>query len=60
MKHLKLYEQFDFEDLSDEDLFGEIVPNKGPYDDILIFGKDGPEFKAGDRVKMRVNELPLH
>jgi len=49
MIFLKLYEQFDFEDLSDEEIFGK-ESNKGPYDDTLIFGKNGPEFKAGDRV----------
>jgi len=35
MKHLKLYEQFDFEDLSDEELFGKKTePDIG--DKILI------------------------
>jgi len=49
MKHLKLYEQYDFDDLSDEELFGE---NKGPYDNILKYGNDGPDFKCGDRVRL--------
>jgi len=55
MKHIKLYEQFDFEDLSDEELFG-IDSNKGPYDDILIYGDSGPSFKCGDRVKVINND----
>lgn len=50
MKRLKLYEQFEIGDLSEEEIFGKPDPNKGPYDDILEYGKDGPDFKAGDRV----------
>ena len=43
---IKRFEQMDWnEDWEEED------PNKGPFDDILIYGKDGPEFKCGDRVK---------
>lgn len=47
MKYLYVYEQFD--DLSEEDIFGT-YENKGPYDDILRYGIDGPKFKCGDRV----------
>jgi len=50
MKYLKLYEQYDFEDLSDDDLFGPI--SKGPYDNILKYGNNGPDFKCGDRVRL--------
>lgn len=49
MKRLKLYEQFEIGDLSEEEIFGS-PSNKGPYDDILEYGEDGPDFKAGDRV----------
>jgi len=50
---LKKFEQMDWnEDWEDED------PDKGPYDDQLIYGEDGPEFKCGDRVKyINLNKL---
>jgi len=53
MRHVKLYEQYDFEDLSDEELFGT---NRGPYDNILEYGENGQEFKAGDRVVLKKDQ----
>ena len=42
---IKKFENFDFnEDWEEED------PEKGPFDDQLIYGEDGPNFKRGDRV----------
>jgi len=37
------------EDWEEED------PNEGPFDDILKYGNDGPDFKCGDRVKYIFN-----
>ena len=43
---IKKFEQFEFnEDWEEED------PNKGPYDDILRYGRSGPLFNTRCRVK---------
>ena len=47
MKYLNKFENFEF----NED-WEEVEPNKnkGPFDDQLKYGEDGPDFKCGDRV----------
>jgi len=42
MNHLKLYEQFDFEDFSDEELFGEEPEEPKVGDKVLVL----PELRA--------------
>jgi len=43
---IKKFEQMDW----NEDWEEEEPKLKGPFDDQLKYGKDGPEFKCGDRV----------
>jgi len=54
MKKIKKNEQFEFnEDWEDEDP----DKDKGPFDDQIIYGKDGPDFKCRDRI-VYINKDP--
>ena len=50
---IKKFEQMEFnEDWAEED---PDYKNKGPFDDQLIYGRNGPSFKCGDMVKYIFN-----
>jgi len=47
---IKRFEQMEFnEDWEEDEPIS--TKSKGPFDDILEYGQDGPMFKCGDRVK---------
>ena len=45
---IKRFEKFQFNEDWEEE---EPLSNKGPFDDLLEYGADGPKFKCGDRVQ---------